>query len=587
MGTQPPFLWVLGMVSCLSYGLVLVPGQFQDDRGLIWRQVVGSTLLAMAVGAGTAAAMALAVLPSLAAHELRDKLAAAVGGIGQAASRYASLAFRPEDPSQAYYRAQPAGKPAPQAAALPALAAEAGAGACAAPEEGSSEAVVDGEGAAELLLEDGETLTDEEFLRMITESSAPAPLPAGVRPGAPPPEPSARPSPAVRAALLPGGPPPVAALRPLLARARMCLGPAGLEPPFLQGAAFSPPAAAASAGGGRDGCGPASPPPSWAGRNLTWALQLVPVGLGLPLLGNLVHTLKAELPPLRTAEGRRALLRSRVFQSGVKYWAALATVLLLILGLAERPDTPEVRQWRPVFGYVAAALAMSERVSLVKDTVLWSRGILATPPIVPAVLRASLTLTDRLAALGLAASCPPSVGGSFSGWAFEHVTAPLHADTMALFAALDDMAAATANRLVLMAGGTAAAAKACAAVGPAAATAAAARGACGSAEAISAAVAELNQHRLRLFYAPLPCQIRHRITALRRSFHAAVMTAREADLPHLTAPDDALRVFSFVFALIQAPQVADKATALARTVAAGPDPGRRSWLGGSMWEWCK
>ncbi|KXZ50620.1 hypothetical protein GPECTOR_15g303 [Gonium pectorale] len=214
-------------------------------------------------------------------------------------------------------------------------------------------------------------------------------------------------------------------------------------------------------------------------------------------------------------------------------------------------------------------------VSLVKDTVLWSRGILATPPIVPAVLRASLTLTDRLAALGLAASCPPSVGGSFSGWAFEHVTVPLHADTMAIFAALDDMAAATANRLVLMAGGTAAAATACAAEGPAAAAAAAAHGVCGSAEAINAAVAELNQRRLR---------IRNHVLALRRTFHAAVMTAREEDLPHLTAPDDALRVFSFVFVLIQ---VGDRATALARTVAAAPDPGRRSWLGGSMWEWCK
>lgn len=59
------------------------------------------------------------------------------------------------------------------------------------------------------------------------------------------------------------------------------------------------------------------------------------------------------------------LVRSRVFQAGVKFWLAISTVLVLILGIAGRGDQAgyDVRTYRPIFGYIATCLAMSERVS--------------------------------------------------------------------------------------------------------------------------------------------------------------------------------------------------------------------------------
>eukprot|EP00198_Chlamydomonas_reinhardtii_P010228 XP_001699565.1 predicted protein [Chlamydomonas reinhardtii] len=553
-----------------------------------------------------------------------------------------------------------------------------------------------------------------------------------------------------------------------------------------------PAAAAAAASSTPPGPPPPGlpPPPTWFQHNFGWAVQLTLVALGLPLVTSLVHTLGAELSALRRGEGWKALLRSRVFQAGAKYWACLVTVLLLILGLSERGDTGYVAAYRLAYAYEAAALAMTERVeatvsqvslwvvgtavggtlgylamldpdlatnpyglmaiictytflvgcasssayrmgivftlmamaslilcqyrgccdatgsvelyaarvlmvmtgytsdwaldvmgssflaacrlvrsyyasyyndglraytavhgeaaaatvcaahgapfhplnhdhhghnhsatvaasspqplasqgashpaaarhaditggdeeaaprmdhdqtlwttptaasgaphqdsagpppaplqalvadpltavqvSLMKDTTVWSRGLLATPPVVFAVLRGSQALLDRLAALALMASAAPALRGCFSGWAFEHIVVPLYGDTMYVFEAVDAMAAAAAAQLQLLAGGAASQAQVEAA-----------------AEAVAAAVEELHRRRL---------QIRNHVLRRRAAYHVGVVSAPEDLLPRMTNPDDALRVFSFMFALIQ---VANKATALARTISAHRRP---------------
>ncbi|KAG2454348.1 hypothetical protein HYH02_001373 [Chlamydomonas schloesseri] len=1108
MGANPPFLWVIGMVSCLAFGLTAITGQFVRDHGTLWRDVVGHVQLAMAVGAGTAAVVGVVVLPSLAADEMRERVAEAVRGAGATAARYASAAFKPEDPSLAFCRrpsydggggkaGSGSSKPQPAAAALPGGAAagtaadEGGGGGGGG--RGGGDADADGDASshtfstsagsgdggmeAEVVLEDNNDLNDDEYLQLLRELTAPPHQP----PHQPPPPPSRKSTgagagpgsdeeakgrdsagaereegggkdpggdgsgkaapPALKPSVLKPPPAaalgapglPVAALRPLLARARMCIGTAALEPPLFLSAPINPPAwgrvvgaaeelltrvaaleglvgeacslqvmadaslscyfevdivpyfrraygqvaatcatlsdairhrarggataarirgcsaafgrtwqqakaelrevtqqafrgywgrvraaggagklrmieahrmrgiafmwtltnslidamealeravaaahginlpppqqpqppqqlqqqsavqqasqqeqqaaakgpavapvavavtgappgqgssgravaegveaagvqgdveapkpaaaapapaaaGAAAAAAGVAGPPPPPPPPSWFQRNLGWAVPLVMLCLGAPLVGGLVHTLAAELPVLRSGAGWRALMRSRVFQAGAKYWACLVTVLLLILGLGERLDTVEVARYRPVFGYVAAVLAMSERVeatvskvvvwvlgtviggtlgyvamlhahlatnpyglmavicaytwlvgatnastlrtgtvltlmtlsaiilcqykgccgatgsvevyaarvlavmagcsvpvlvsnlvlpwytsdwalqtlggcftascrlvrsyyaayyndglrayaavhgeeaaaavcaqhgapaqplptapgaqhppptpaagatapppaaaaaapaappkgvpapagppptplqllvagpltavqvSLVKDATLWSRGFLSTPRVVFSVLRCSQALLDRLAALALMASAAPAVSGGFSGWAFEHIVVPLYGDTMYVFDALDDMAAAAAAQLELLSGGAASQAQADAA-----------------AEAVGAAVEELHRRRL---------QIRNHVLRRRAAYHLGVMSAPEDALPRMTNPDDALRVFSFMFALIQ---VANKATALARTIGAH----RRcsvGVLGRAYSAWCK
>ncbi|KAG2454349.1 hypothetical protein HYH02_001374 [Chlamydomonas schloesseri] len=210
----------------------------------------------------------------------------------------------------------------------------------------------------------------------------------------------------------------------------------------------------------------------------------------------------------------------------------------------------------PLQALVAGPLT-AVQVSLENDTTAWSRGLLSTPQVVFSVLRCSQALLDRLAALALMASAAPAVSGGFSGWAFEHIVVPLYGDTMYVFDALDDMAAAAAAQLELLSGGAASQAQADAA-----------------AEAVGAAVEELHRRRL---------QIRNHVLRRRAAYHLGVMSAPEDALPRMTNPDDALRVFSFMFALIQ---VANKATALARTIGAH----RRCCvgvLGRAYSAWCK
>lgn len=90
VGADPPFLWVLGMLSCFGFGVTVIQGQFLAGHAGIWSGAVGSMLLSTALAAAGTALGAVTVAPSLAADELRQMAAAAIRGIGQCASGYAS-----------------------------------------------------------------------------------------------------------------------------------------------------------------------------------------------------------------------------------------------------------------------------------------------------------------------------------------------------------------------------------------------------------------------------------------------------------------------------------------------------------------
>eukprot|EP00198_Chlamydomonas_reinhardtii_P012245 XP_001701582.1 predicted protein [Chlamydomonas reinhardtii] len=834
VGQPLPFVMLIGaMVSCLGFGLVVMLGQFQPTHTHIWRQAVGSVMADAAIGAAFTVAAGLLVLPSLATDELRSRVATTLRGVGKAASRYATLAFQPEqDPYLTPASCLGGMTPAASSAALAQLAAASTATAAA------------GSLAADSAATDSAVINGRVHRRVLTPSKISTPFPscasfshlmsgslqAGSATGGDAGSHAAdgdRPTDGARAAVgktsaasaseasisasadavgaaakganadagkaaeqehphhdkittntnnkdssnknVLMSSPPLAALRPLLARARACMPNASMEPPWMLEAPFVP--------------------ADWA-RVIAAADELLTRVAALECIVHsregsrivhdaaLVHYFTVDIVPLfraalsrvatscvklseaavhgywarvrrdgetrvRIIEAHRALLRSRVFQSGVKYALALSTVLLLILGFSERHDTPEVRHFRPLFGFVTCALSMSERVeatvsrvslwvlgtvvgiassypqfrmamvltlitfasvslcqytgtcgstgsaqvygarllsvmagcsvpvllsqlilpwytsdwalqtmgrafsaaaqlseitsssytspaagsststghvhhldthsvstaagtgaggtpghssslpdtlqrphataphalglgrasqplsgpasiilemgrllsaaptdvddamtlSLVQDVVLWTRGPFATPPVVAAVLRASQALVDQLAALGLVAGAHVAVDeGGFSGWAFEHIIAPLNTELQSYFAILMEMAAAAAAHLALLTHGG----------GSRAQTAE-------SAEAVMQIVERLHQQRLK---------VHNGILELRRRFHAGVRYAPEHDLPHLTAPDDAMRTYAFIFALAQ---VADKATVLARLVAGHRD----------------
>ncbi|KXZ46178.1 hypothetical protein GPECTOR_46g247 [Gonium pectorale] len=239
------------------------------------------------------------------------------------------------------------------------------------------------------------------------------------------------------------------------------------------------------------------------------------------------------------------------------------------------------------------------QTSLMKDTAVWTRGIYATPVIVPAVLRCCLLLSERLGALTLVvADTSPPVEGRLSGWAFGAMVLPLHADMLAMLDVLDRVMDATARLLDPAAAGRATEAVAAAAAAAAAAVSAAGghardrasreqppggpggRGSGGKAEAASplpratppagsgalplppgdpatsdleAAINELDQRRL---------QMRQSIHDMRRAFHAGIRAVDEQHLPYATHPGDTIRVNAMLYALVK---VMDKATAAART----------------------
>ncbi|PNH02387.1 hypothetical protein TSOC_011641 [Tetrabaena socialis] len=108
---------------------------------------------------------------------------------------------------------------------------------------------------------------------------------------------------------------------------------------------------------------------------------------------------------------------------------------------------------------LVAAPLVAVQSSLMRDTALWSRGLLATPRVVTSCLRGCLRLADRLAALQLVVEdtplAPPpqaqqqgegeahGLVPESGGWAFAAVVLPLHAEIEAVLDALDSLVAAT------------------------------------------------------------------------------------------------------------------------------------------------
>lgn len=66
VGTQPPMLWGLGMVTCLGYGLTLAAAHNVWPIEQMWREAIVSMLLSAVVAAGAAVLTTFLVLPSLA-----------------------------------------------------------------------------------------------------------------------------------------------------------------------------------------------------------------------------------------------------------------------------------------------------------------------------------------------------------------------------------------------------------------------------------------------------------------------------------------------------------------------------------------
>ncbi|GFR43473.1 hypothetical protein Agub_g4557, partial [Astrephomene gubernaculifera] len=91
-----PTVWLAGLVSVLGFGLALIAGQFKPDPRAMWYQDVSGLMSATFVASGLTGLISALVLPSLAVDELRADTAAAIRGIGHAASRFASRAMQPE-----------------------------------------------------------------------------------------------------------------------------------------------------------------------------------------------------------------------------------------------------------------------------------------------------------------------------------------------------------------------------------------------------------------------------------------------------------------------------------------------------------
>ncbi|KAL6762043.1 hypothetical protein V8C86DRAFT_715099 [Haematococcus lacustris] len=136
--------------------------------------------------------------------------------------------------------------------------------------------------------------------------------------------------------------------------------PAGAAKEQGQGMAGKPGAAAAKA----------MPSP-----HVMWLLMAVTFELGIPLYGGLAHFFLHDLPGLAKPGAWSAALRSRVVQTYCKYYACLVILLMLLLGLAARDDTSEVRLYRPSIAMNAAVLSMTERVeSSASKAAMWVLG---------------------------------------------------------------------------------------------------------------------------------------------------------------------------------------------------------------------
>jgi hypothetical protein len=66
VGTQPPMLWGLGMVTCLGYGLTLAAAHNVWPIKQMWQEAIVGMLLSTVVAAGAAVLTTFLILPSLA-----------------------------------------------------------------------------------------------------------------------------------------------------------------------------------------------------------------------------------------------------------------------------------------------------------------------------------------------------------------------------------------------------------------------------------------------------------------------------------------------------------------------------------------
>eukprot|EP00879_Flechtneria_rotunda_P012322 GHRR01012869.1.p1 GENE.GHRR01012869.1~~GHRR01012869.1.p1 ORF type:complete len:957 (+),score=306.37 GHRR01012869.1:270-3140(+) len=121
-----------------------------------------------------------------------------------------------------------------------------------------------------------------------------------------------------------------------------------------------------------------APPTSLWERLGGWLLPLLPLLSGQYVFGNIAKVLGHELPAA-VREGKpgiRRMLASPRFQAGCKYWLVLAVVFVATV-LSLHFDAV-IASLSPAFGFVAAALAMSERVeATVSKVSFWVLGTIA------------------------------------------------------------------------------------------------------------------------------------------------------------------------------------------------------------------
>eukprot|EP00877_Chromochloris_zofingiensis_P010507 jgi/Chrzof1/570/Cz01g20240.t1 len=128
------------------------------------------------------------------------------------------------------------------------------------------------------------------------------------------------------------------------------------------------------------GAGAASGPVPWLSPavkyQLGWLIGLIPILLNVPLFVSMKAALFSRLPAaLSSRKDFVAMLQGPMFQAGVKYWLALTVIL--VATVATMSAEPHAQALAPVFGYVVAALTMSERVeATVSKVVFWLAGTL-------------------------------------------------------------------------------------------------------------------------------------------------------------------------------------------------------------------
>lgn len=113
---------------------------------------------------------------------------------------------------------------------------------------------------------------------------------------------------------------------------------------------------------------------------------------------------------------------------------------------AKGPASCPVQVTPAVLQSLIARPLVAVQTSLLMDTVAWQRGVLATPPVVPALLRAMFDLLDRLAGLQLALH-PPSITATFTGAAVVSYGVPMAGKLGEMLCLAGELAAAVVDVL--------------------------------------------------------------------------------------------------------------------------------------------